>query len=384
MSNAKKISAVLFFSILAVVLGLLIFLPKKSFSENENRVLATFPAFNVETVTSGEFMKGFEKYVADHFFLRDGWISTKTQTELVSGKKEVNGVFVLKDRLIQKFEDYDRTKVSKNVAAISDFAKNIKKPTSIMLVPTACEIQKELLDKNAPLANQKMLIDSVYSRLADSVSVIDAYTPLYSSRDEYIYYKTDHHWTSLGAYLGYSAASKALGYETIPRGSFDIEHASHDFLGTLYSKVIYDPMGPDTIDYYFYPTPKGVSVKSVTVNPGTAKEQVTDSLYFRDYLKQKDQYSSFLGNNQPVVNIKTELAGGKRLLVIKDSYAHSMAPFLTQHYSEITMVDLRYVNAGLNTVVNLSEYDQVLFLYNAETFAEDESLPKLSLTKPVQ
>ncbi|MGI5896053.1 MAG: DHHW family protein [Oscillospiraceae bacterium] len=382
MSTAKKVSALVFFVLITGVLLLLIFLPKKEFSDNENRVLATFPELSFESITSGEFMKGFETYVADHFFLRDEWISAKTRTELLAGKKEVNGVFVLGDRLIQKCEDYDRTNVAKNVAAMKEFAENTGIPTSVMLVPTACEIQKDLLDPNAPVLNQKMLIDSVYTRLSDSLSVIDAYTMLYSSKDEYIYYKTDHHWTSLGAYFGYSAASKALGYESIPRSSFNIEHASHSFLGTLYSKVIYDDMGPDTIDYYYYPSPKGVEVTTVTVNPGK-NEKVYNSLYFREYLEQKDQYSSFLGSNQPVVNVKTDLAGGKKLLVIKDSYAHSLVPFLTQHYSEITMVDLRYINSDLSERVDLASYDQVLFVYNVETFAEDQNLPKLSLTKPL-
>ncbi len=294
------------------------------------------------------------------------------------GKKEVNGVFVLKDRLIQKVEDYDRTLVAKNVNAINQFAKRVGIPCAMMLVPTACEIQKDQLDSNAPVLNQKMLIESVYSRMDGQLSTIDAYSPLYSSKDEYIYYKTDHHWTSLGAYLGYSAASKALGYQSVPLNSFDIQHASHDFYGTLYSKVIYDQTGPDTIDYYSYP--KGTSVSKVVVDNGREKKEY-DSMYFREYLDQKDKYSSFLGSNQPFVTVRSNAPGGKKLLVIKDSYAHSLVPFLTQHYSEITMVDMRYINVNLKDKLKLEDYDQVLFLYNAENFIEDQDLVKLSFTK---
>lgn len=378
MSNAKKISAIIFFLAITIVPLLILFLPQKTFSENENRVLTGFPSASWDNIESGKFMKDFEGFFADHFILRDEWIAAKTKTELLMGKKEVNGVFVLKDRLIQKVEDYDRTLVAKNVNAINQFAKRVGIPCAMMLVPTACEIQKDQLDSNAPVLNQKMLIESVYSRMDGQLSTIDAYSPLYSSKDEYIYYKTDHHWTSLGAYLGYSAASKALGYQSVPLNSFDIQHASHDFYGTLYSKVIYDQTGPDTVDYYSYP--KGTSVSKVVVDNGREKKEY-DSMYFREYLDQKDKYSSFLGSNQPFVTVRSNAPGGKKLLVIKDSYAHSLVPFLTQHYSEITMVDMRYINVNLKDKLKLEDYDQVLFLYNAENFIEDQDLVKLSFTK---
>jgi hypothetical protein len=378
LSNAKKISAIIFFLVITVIPLLILILPKKEFSENENRVLTPFPNFTWDNIQSGKFMKDFEGFFSDHFMMRDEWIATKTQTELLAGKKEVNGVFVLNDRLIQKVEDYDRTLVAKNVSAINGFAKRVQIPCTMMLVPTACEIQKDQLDPNVPVLNQKMLIESVYSRMAGQLSTVDVYTPLYSSKDEYIYYKTDHHWTSLGAYLGYSAASKSLGYQTIPLNSFNIQHASHDFYGTLYSKVIYDKTGPDTIDYYSYP--KGTTVNKVVVSTGSS-EKYYDSMYFREYLSKKDKYSSFLGNNQPFVTVHSNAKSGKKLLVIKDSYAHSLVPFLTQHYSEITMVDLRYINVDLNEKLKLNDYDQVLFVYNVETFAEDQNIVKLNFTE---
>ena len=378
MSNAKKISAIIFFLVITVIPLLIIILPKKEFSENENRVLTAFPSFTWDNIQSGKFMKDFEGFFSDHFIMRDEWIATKTQTELLAGKKEVNGVFILKDRLIQRVEDYDRTLVAKNVSAINEFAKRVKIPCTMMLIPTACEIQKDQLDPNVPVLNQKMLIESVYSRMAGQLSTVDVYSPLYSSKDEYIYYKTDHHWTSLGAYLGYSAASRSLGYQTISLNSFDIQHASHDFYGTLYSKVIYNKTGPDTIDYYSYP--KGTTVSKVVVDTGSSKKNY-DSMYFREYLSQKDKYSSFLGSNQPFVTVHSNAKSGKKLLVIKDSYAHSLVPFLTQHYSEITMVDLRYINVNLNEKLSLDDYDQVLFAYNVENFVEDQNIVKLNFTE---
>lgn len=379
MSGARKLSAIIFFVVIAVVPLLILFLPKQDFSENENRALAEFPTVSWDNIASKKFMDGFENYVSDHFVLRDDWIASKTKMELLSGKKEVNGVFILNDRLIQKIEDYDRTLVTKNIDAINRFAESAGVPCAMMLVPTACDVQQNLLDPNVPVLNQKMLIDSIYNRLNEKVSAVDVYSSLLTSRDEYIYYKTDHHWTSYGAYLGYSAASKALGYQNIPLNSFDIQHASHNFYGTLYSKVLYDATGPDTIDYYSYA--KGSTVAAVVVDTGS-KMEYREDIYFREYLEQKDQYSSFLGNNQPVVRIYSSGAlEGKKLLVIKDSYANSLVPFLTQHYAEITMVDLRYLNVGLSEKVNLSDYDQVLFVYNTVNFVEDKNVTKLNVAE---
>ena len=173
MSIAKKVSAILFFVVIVGMLLLLIFWPKKEFSDNENRVLATFPEFSFQSITSGEFMTGFESYVADHFFMRDEWIAAKTRTELLAGKKEVNGVFILKDRLIQKMDGYDRTQFVNNLNAINSFVERTGIPASIMLVPTACEIDKSMLDANAPVENQKILIESAYARLSRNLSTID-------------------------------------------------------------------------------------------------------------------------------------------------------------------------------------------------------------------
>ena len=378
MSTAKKLSAILFFIIIAVVPVLIFCLPIKTFSENENRVLANFPPVSVNSILSGEFMRGFEDYVADHFFLRDDWIAAQTRMELASGKREVNGVYILKDRLIGKFEDFDRTFVTKNTNALKAFASNVGIPCTLMLVPTASEIERDMIDGNAPSVNQKILIDSVYSRVGDSLQTVDVYSALETVKNEYIYYKTDHHWTSMGAYYGYSSASKILGFQAIPLNDFDIQHVSHNFLGTLYSKVIYDDMGPDTIDYYI--APQGDDVTSVVVNPGD-KQQVYNGMYFKDYLTQKDQYASFLGPNQPVVTVNTDNTSGKKILVIKDSYANTMMPFLSHHYTKLTMIDLRYLNQPLDKVVDLSEYDQILFLYNVESFAADKDIAKLNTVK---
>ena len=118
----------------------------------------------------------------------------------------------------------------------------------------------------------------------------------------------------------------------------------------------------------------------MSVNDGTAVTEY-DDLYVRSYLDTKDKYASFTGTNTPIIDIETDIDNAKSLLLIKDSYAHSLVPFLSKHYSRITMVDLRYINAGLDAVVDLDSYSQVLVMYNAVTFADDLGLKKLAFIK---
>jgi len=206
------------------------------------------------------------------------------------------------------------------------------------------------------------------------VSSIDVFDILNASKEDYIYYRTDHHWTSLGAYVAYSTAISKLGFTSIPYSKYDVEHASSDFLGTYYSKTLYDSVQSDTID--IYSNKDGGSVVSCTINNGL-EEKTYDSIYFREFLETKDKYSTYLGTNQPVINIKTNLQSDKKILIFKDSYANSFIPFLTQHYNEITALDMRYIN-NFREYALPEDYTHILFLYNCTTFASDDNIKKIA------
>ncbi|MEG2596834.1 MAG: DHHW family protein, partial [Oscillospiraceae bacterium] len=226
----------------------------------------------------------------------------------------------------------------------------------------------------APGISQKELIDGVYEKL-ESVFGIDAYSSLSSNAEKYIYYRLDHHWTSLGAYLAYSTSSKQLGFTPVPLEKFNIEHASHNFRGSLYSKVIYDRIEADNIDLYTYGN--GSHATDVEIFDGNKWSKAED-IYFREYLRKKDQYAVFLGQNQPIITVHTDTKNGKNLLVFKDSYIHSMLPFLALHYEKITLVDLRYMKASFENWVDLDEYQQTLFCYNVKNFAVDADIQKIN------
>lgn len=375
-------------------------LPDMERSEVENRSLAKFPklvnqvkldkaesfsdyidAVKWDYITvrdKNSFMDDVEVYYSDHLAGREKWVMASNRLEELSGKKEINGVVTVDGQMIQTFKGYDPELVSDSLGAISDFAEKFSDiPMCFMLAPTAQEIYSSKLPSYAGYISQKTFIDDCYKNV-NGVTTVDCLSYLSGHKDEYIYYRTDHHWTSLGAYYAYSALAKSLGYSAYGTGSFNIETASCDFRGTLYSKTLDNRVTPDTIDYYHLAG--GDPKLTMTVNTGSGIEEY-DSLYVREYLDVKDKYSSFTGSNSPVVDIKTNIENGKRLLLIKDSYSHSLVPFLSKHYERITMVDMRYINVGLHNIINMDDYNQVLFAFNVISFSEDTTLTKLSLTK---
>lgn len=376
--RSQTVSAVLFFIFLATFGIAMFFLPEKRFSETENRSLAAFPELSSDSVKSGEFTGGFEDYFADHFPMRTQWVSLKTKAELFSGKTLLNDVFFAEEALIEQFQRPDRELAEKNAAAVNSFASSCSIPVYMMIAPTSAGLYEDTLPDDAPYYNQKSFIDFFYSMLSDSVTKLDVYSSLYSMRDEYIYYRNDHHWTSLGAFTAYSAAIGRMGFTPMGYSSYDIEHVSADFRGTLYSKVLSEKYPADVIDIYH--CSEGSKVVSVDINDGREVKSFS-GMYFREYLDKKDKYSMYLGENVPLLTIKTDLPNEKKLLVIKDSYANCFIPFLTQHYSEISVVDMRKLDSlsyVLDEYIDFKDYIQVLILYNAGTLSSDEDLKKIT------
>ncbi len=370
------VTCIVFFGILIAFPIITIFSPKESFSDIENRTLQSMPKASAKTIYDRSYMNKLETYISDHFAGRTDWIKVKTAVETLAGKYERNGIYILDDRLVEKINEPDYAAIDKSISAINTFAEKNNVPVYFMLVPTSAEIYRDKLPESAPNASQRDLINYTYGGLSKSISTIDVYSAMQAGKFDYTYYRTDHHWTTGGAYLAYEAAGKKMGYEPVPKEMYDVEHASDAFLGTFYSKALYDGVEKDTLDIYHCVGGSEITEVLVTSEYGKEPESY-DSMYFREYLDVKDKYSTFLGTNQPLVTIKTNNKGGK-LLMFKDSYAHCYVPFLTQHYSEITLVDMRYIQMSYKSVVNPEEYDQVMFLYNASSFMTDVNIRKLA------
>ena len=201
----------LFLLFLAVFSLLNLFWPDREFSEMENRTLANNPPFSFQALFSGQWTTDYETYLTDQFPLRDTWVGIKYVCERAMLRQENNGIYFAGDRLIARFDPPDEPRVEQNFAAIDALAQNTGLPTRFMLVPTSAYIYQDELPVNAPSYDQQQLLDRA-SQLQQAEN-IPVHQALLDAREEYIYYRTDHHWTTKGAYLAYEAYMKAAGRE---------------------------------------------------------------------------------------------------------------------------------------------------------------------------
>jgi hypothetical protein len=356
---------------------LVIFLPKETFSEIENRSLASFPKVNLANVENKKAMDGIENYISDHFPARVFWVKTKTAFEIAIGKREINDVYISKERFLQKITSVDDEVINGNINGINTFANRYDIPVYVMIAPTSAGIYTENIPFDAPNLDQKKYIENIYNLLDEKVTPIEIFDDLYKQKNDYIYYRTDHHWATKGAFFAYEKAAEKLGFTPLPIDSFTIESVTDDFYGSFHSKVLYDNIKADTVDIYH--NQSGVELTKVERyrSLDTAPNE-TETMYIRGDLIKKNKYTVFFGGDRAYISIKSSSKGGK-ILVIKDSYANCFVPFLTEHYSEIVMIDMRFINISLDEFLDMNEFDSVLFLYNAVSFNTDNNLRKFEL-----
>jgi len=340
--------------------------PDKTFSETENRMLEQSPKFTFNSLFSGKFTSNFERYITDQFTGRDSWIELKSYAELALLKKENNGVYIGEGgTLLVRFDKPDEKRVRTNIGAVEKLASGLDIPVYFSLIPTSTEIWSDKLPQNAPSIDQRELIESLYGQ--SGTANIDSYSALYVHREEDIYYRTDHHWTTLGAYYGYAALMEAMGIEPEPLDSFTQTAVSEDFYGTTYSNSGVRWVSPDTITT-FVEDYEGLGI--INYSNGAAEAGV---LYDYSRLESKDKYSLFFGGNTPLLQIETGNEGPK-LLMIRDSYADSELPFLLTHFSEIHVVDLRYYKTSIKDYISEHGIDEVLISYGLSNFVSDTNI----------
>ena len=340
-------------------------LPDKDRSENENRVLSTAPKFTLKALFSGRFTADFENYITDQFPFRDNWLDLKSRSERAIGKTENNGVFFCgKDTLITRFKAPAESALEGGIRSVNALAANTGLPVTLALIPSAAEIWADRLPANADSADQAALISQVYASV--DAAAADVLSVLRSHADEPIFYRTDHHWTTLGAYYGYTATAEALGLTPQDLSRFRPQTVSDSFYGTVYSSSGVRWVKPDSIEIY---VPDG---DAELIRYDSAEGSVSP-VYDRSKLETKDKYSMFLGGNTSLLVIRTGRPGGK-LLVIRDSYADCELPFFFAHYSEIHALDLRYYRQSVSAYALDGDFDAILISYSLADFVTDTSV----------
>ena len=356
--TAQRVTAAVFCVFLAGFGLLHILLPDRTFSPVENRNLAQRPAFSWAALADGSYTASLEEYLEDQFPLRDGWMGLKTRYEYLLGKREFHGVYLCGDALIHKIEDDSRKE--QNMEYLQALTELTDIPVCVGLIPTAAEIWKERLPAGSENFDQAAYLEQVREAVPGAVWV-DIAKALGEHKEEPVFYRTDHHWTSLGAYYGYCAFMDALGVTPAPLG--EGKTVSDDFYGTLYSTSGVHWLEPDTIERYVF-------------HENTAAEDVyggeTHGLYVDRFLAEKDQYASFLGGNAPLYIVRNpDAVTGRKLLVIRDSYSDSLAPFLSRYFSEIHLLDLRYYRTSAAQYAKENGMDLIFVCYSVENFVKD-------------
>ncbi|SHK22257.1 DHHW family protein [Hespellia stercorisuis] len=348
-----------------------ILLPTREYSEVENRSLAKRPRLTLSSLQTGTFMEQYEDYLMDQFIGRNLLRDLKVRIDTFAGNKEENGVYRGKQgQLMEDVVIPDQEVLKKNVKAIKEFAEsNSGIPTSMILVPDAACILEDELPSLATVANQRTMIKSVKRELGESVSWVDAVSVLDTHKNEKVYYKTDHHWTTLGAYYVFQESGSALGVQSKEESTFSPYAVTTTFNGTLSSKSGYEENEKEEIDIY---TPQGEDL-DVVVNY-VQEQKKTTSLYDSTKLDTKDKYAVFLGGNYSLLDIKTTVNAKRKLLMFKDSYANCFIPFLTPYFREIVVVDPRYYTGDVSELVGTYNITDCVFLYNANTFFADNNI----------
>ena len=369
------IVSIFFFSIYILVTE------DKKVSTIENKVLTQKPILSIENIFNKSYMNNMEKYLSDQFYKREHLIGeANTYKKEILLSKYVNNVYFGEDGYLfvrDTKKDFEQELIKTNVNSLSSFLsycdkKNIK--TNVLLVPSSYEMldtkvnrrDKFFFYKNAFDKNEVFKLLEINNGL--DVNLVEKV--LIEEKENYIYYKTDHHWTTYGAYCLY----KAKVNPNIGNYENEVKEISRSFIGTTANKVNI---------YHNYDTMYAPIIKQEeNIEVIYDMSGKIDTLYKEKYLNENDKYSYFLDGNHGFVEIKNKnnnVIYDKKVLVIKDSFANCFIPFMVNDYKQIDVIDLRYFNAPLSNFMKMQTYDEVYVIYNKTNFLKDKNIFKMEM-----
>lgn len=375
----KYMPAAVFCLFISVVFIMFLAVPKKDYSEQEKRKLSDMPEFSVSNLLSGDFGKKFENYLADHMPMRTQFVGLNSYYDLYSGRNGANGVYKGDDGYLITTPVKYSENLDKNVGYINDFAESIDVQTFMCVIPTSGFIMSdELPSLHYEYTDDSLINVAKYDleQLDSSIKFIDITQDFQlASGTEQLYYRTDHHWTSRGAYECYKALGRVMGFAPTNISEFKIESCD-GFYGTSYGKAGLWGCPSESIEFW-----KNKSHTSGTVTVNILEEDgltTSNSMFFMDNIESDDKYTAFLDGNHGLVTITNNYeSDGKKLLIVRDSYTHCLAPFLADNYSEIVLVDLRYYKDNVSDLVNSYGIDQVLVIYGLDNMVNSTDIAYL-------
>ena len=352
------------------MLALFLLLPEKRFSANEKRYLAPLPTLRLSEVLSGRFGQEAETYAADHLPGRDFFVGLNARYDLLSGRQVTKEIYVGKSgRLYEAPAPSDEEVIEKNMAAINDFAGKAACPVDLMLVPSAGYLLEEDLPCLTDPYRDEEILNAAYALAASNLSPVDLLPAFASAADKgALFYRTDHHWTSEGAYLAYATYLNALGRSPAERKDFT-RREMEGFLGSTYSRAALWDTEPESLSLWD-------SGERFLVENGESK-QLHEGLFYEEHLSENDKYPVYLDGNHSLVRIRrAESTGQGKILVIRDSFAHCFGCFLAESYDEVVLVDLRYYRSPVSQLLE-EGFDRVLILYSIGNFMTDANIVRL-------
>ncbi len=374
----KYLPAVIFGGFIAVMLVLLLVLPKKEFSSSEKRYLEKAPAFSLSSVFSGEFEKSFENFISDHTAGRNFWVGFNAYFSKAMGNTAPKGVYCGKDDYLIN-DPAEMTNFTRNIGYLEEFAADVDRrlgtPVTVAVAPSTGYVCADKL----PRFHYTYHDDEAFAEMeqtfktAGFADLRDCLKKAYADGHQ-VFYRTDHHWTAYGAYSGYRELGGALGFSP---NSEDVYTKTPypGFYGTTYSTSGFWNIPSENIEVW--DNPSNDDSLSVKITDGDKVIEQKD-MFFYSHLDEDDKYPVYLDGNHPYTVIKNPKAdSGKKLMVIKDSFAHSLVPFLADHYSEIIMVDLRYFANPVSEIIENEKVDQVLILYSLDNLATDDNIGRI-------
>lgn len=351
-----------------------LFSPKSDYSSAEKRYLQQFPDASIEHISNGTFGEEFESFFADQFPMRNLWVGFNAYFSLYTGNNGANGVYNCKNDYLINVPVSTDNNLDKNLGAITKFKNSIDTPVTVMFAPSTGYITDDVLPAVHNNYNDDEYFENADKTLEQSginfVDLRETFKEEYKNGTQ-LYYKTDHHWTTAGAYTAYTKLCESLGTTPTPKDSFDIK--SYDgFYGTTYSTSGFLMTPSDSIEVWENPANTESNIK-VKITEG---KQTTEynSMFFYDHLEEDDKYPVFIDGNHALTEITNTNAKGGTLVMIKDSFSHCLAPFLADNYSKIILVDMRYYKLSVSDLIEQENPEQVVVLYGIDNIATDTDI----------